>query len=167
MIKRSDTAQLTSSGSFLVGLRAVVWSRLFPARLHSRVSDGALVKPAKVGDALGRFWAGSPFFLGFPLLSVSRAQTELESTGVVGAGWCLAAGLAATLDAQKDKLEVVPELLFFPKNFGWGCVCSSCSCVPGFFPDSSSGKFDGKTVKRIFEFTGFLACDPHVMIPGS
>ena len=88
--------------SFLVGLRAVVWSR----------RDGALVKPAKVGDALGRFWAGSPFFLDFHMLSVSLAQTELESTGVIDARWCLAAGLAATLDVQKDKLEVVPELLF-------------------------------------------------------
>ena len=31
----------------------------------------------------------------------------------------------------------------------------------------SPGKFEGKTVKRIFEFTGFLACDPQVMIHGT
>ena len=142
------------------------------ASVPSRVSDGALVNPPRwemrwaVSGQVRRSFSISP------MLSVSLAQTQLESTGVVDAGWCFAAGLAATLDAQKDKLEVVPELLFsgrcpsyanfqffflvtgnwvlfveaalgaaaafFPKRMGWGCVCSSCSCVPGFFPDSSS-----------------------------
>ena len=168
------------------------------ASVPSRVSDGALLTPSKVGDALGRLWAGSPFFLDFPMLSVSLAQTELESTGVIDAvtsraqgdgsyGWCLAAGLAATLDAQKDKLEVVPEFLFsgrceaalgaaaafFQKE--WVGVASAAAAA-AFLVSSrillrdagkSPGKFKGKTVKRIFELTGFLACDFEVMIHGT
>ena len=80
LIKRSDTAPLTSSGQSVCNamfrslLVCVMWFGAVSSQLASvpsRVSDGALVNPAKVGDALGRLWAGSPFFLDFPMLSVS------------------------------------------------------------------------------------------------
>ena len=185
--------------------------------------------PAEVGDALGRLWAGSPFFFDvpilFPLLRRSwrvPASLMLLSRGLkemavmVGAwllGWLrrrmrrriswrccpsscsLGAAPLMPVFSSSTWLRVLRCLMsamlrqgtwvlyveaalgaaaaFFQKE--WFGVASAAAAA-AFLVSSrillrdagkSPGKFEGKTVKRIFEFTGFLACDPQVMIHGT